>query len=101
MSNLSNAEIERLAVLSEECGETMQLVGKILRHGYESYHPADITQTTNRTLLLGELNDIAFARRLLYFGRDIKPGFMSRERQLEKYRWLKFQDPIKKLVCVG
>lgn len=55
---LSPAEVERLAVLAEECGETIQIVGKILRHGYESYSPYDSLRTTNRTLLTRELGDV-------------------------------------------
>src|SRR5579872_899269 len=36
---LTPAQIERLALLAEECGEVMQAVSKILRHGYESRNP--------------------------------------------------------------
>lgn len=35
-NNLTDVEIERLGLLAEECGEVLQLVGKILQHGYES-----------------------------------------------------------------
>lgn len=40
-NNLSDAELERLAYLAEECGEVQQIIGKIIRHGYESYSPND------------------------------------------------------------
>lgn len=33
-NDLSNAELERLALLLEELGEAQQVIGKILRHGY-------------------------------------------------------------------
>lgn len=56
-NNLSPAEAERLAMLAEECAEVIQVVGKILRHGYESYHP-DKPETTNRDLLTEELSDL-------------------------------------------
>jgi hypothetical protein len=36
-NQLTDAEAERLALLAEECGEVVQVIGKILRHGYESY----------------------------------------------------------------
>jgi hypothetical protein len=49
-NRLTPAEAERLALLLEELGEAQQIIGKILRHGYESYHPDD-PETTNRTLL--------------------------------------------------
>ena len=59
--DLTPAEAERLAMLAEECAEVIQIVGKILRHGYDSYHPAD-PETTNRDLLAKELTDIEAVR---------------------------------------
>jgi len=56
-NRLTPAEAERLAMLAEECGEVIQVIGKILRHGYDSYHPAD-PSTTNRQLLGRELTDL-------------------------------------------
>lgn len=38
-NGLKDIDIEMLALLSEECGEIIQAVGKILRHGYNSYNP--------------------------------------------------------------
>ncbi len=58
VKDLNDAEAERLAMLAEECGEVVQLIGKILRHGYTSYHPDDVDMNTNWTLLKRELNDI-------------------------------------------
>lgn len=55
---LSPAQAERLAMLAEECGEVIQVIGKILRHGYDSYHP-DRPHITNRELLQRELTDLA------------------------------------------
>lgn len=57
-NNLSLAEIERLAVLAEELGEVQQMVGKILRFGYESKNPSDLDGKTNRELLETELGDL-------------------------------------------
>jgi len=56
-NRLTEAQAERLAMLAEECGEVIQVVGKILRHGYDSYHPND-PSTTNRDLLGYELTDL-------------------------------------------
>ena len=58
-NKLTPAEAERLAMLSEEAGEIVQIVGKILRHGYESFNPYDEKKITNRWLLQTELNDLA------------------------------------------
>lgn len=59
MSNFSNglspAEAERLAMLAEEAGEIVQVVGKILRHGFESRHPNG--GPTNRETLARECGD--------------------------------------------
>ena len=54
-NGLSPALAERLAILSEECGEIVQVIGKIQRHGIESRHPDG--GPTNRQLLEKELGD--------------------------------------------
>lgn len=56
-NKLTAAEQERLALLSEEMGEVQQVIGKILRHGYESYHPRN-KDHSNRDLLEKELGDV-------------------------------------------
>lgn len=55
-NRLTPAEAERLAMLAEEAGEIVQVVGKILRHGYESHYPG-IPSETNRDLLANEVCD--------------------------------------------
>lgn len=59
-NQLTPAETERLACLAEEMGEAIQVIGKILRHGYDSFSPKDPLQTTNRTLLERELGDVRY-----------------------------------------
>lgn len=56
-NQLTPAEAERLAMLAEECSELIQVVGKILRHGYDNYHPVN-PRVTNRELLIKELRDV-------------------------------------------
>jgi NTP pyrophosphatase (non-canonical NTP hydrolase) len=58
-NKLTPAEDERLAMLAEECGEVIQIVSKIQRHGYDSWHPDDPLKTTNRAMLRKEVTDIA------------------------------------------
>ena len=58
-NKLTPAEAERIALLMEECGEVVQICGKILRHGFESRHPTGTT--TNRTELAKELGDVEAA----------------------------------------
>lgn len=67
-NQLSPAQAELLACVGEESGEISQVVGKILRHGYESHHP-DFPLTTNRELLQKELGDLlAIQERLVQAG---------------------------------
>lgn len=41
-SSLTPAELERLAYLMEQIGKAGQAIGKVLRHGYESYDPKKV-----------------------------------------------------------
>ena len=68
-NGLTPAEAERLAMLAEECGEVVQMVGKILRHGYESCHPAG--GETNREALARECGDVRALVRLMIRETDI------------------------------
>lgn len=70
-NKLTNAEAERLALLSEELGEAQQVIGKILRHGYESKNPVIPGSGTNRRLLEKELGDVSVAVQLLLQHDDI------------------------------
>ena len=78
-NKLTPAQAERLAMLSEECGEVIMAIGKILRHGYDSIHP-DQQGTppefryTNRKALSYEVKDvIAVASALAHEGEiDLK-----------------------------
>jgi hypothetical protein len=56
-NGLTPAEAERLAFFAEEMGEAIQIIGKILRHGYESYHP-DSPDISNRQLLEKETGHV-------------------------------------------
>jgi len=70
-NNLTPAQAERLAILAEECGEVIQAVNKILRHGYDSKHPTAILARTNRQDLELEVGDLELALELMYTGRDL------------------------------
>lgn len=71
-NGLNEAEHERLSILMEECGEVVQIVGKILRHGYESYNPYDKDKVTNRELLMKELGDVENAKNMLTLSNDLQ-----------------------------
>lgn len=59
-NGLSEAEAERLAILAEECAEVIQVVGKILRHGYTSVSPKTPSMDNRNRLEeeLGQVNHI-------------------------------------------
>lgn len=77
-NRLSEAEAERLALLSEECGEVVQIVGKILRHGYESHNPFDPQKRSNRSLLEKEIGDVCAAMEILDSAGDIREPEIGR-----------------------
>lgn len=56
-NKLTEGQAERLAMLAEECSEVAQVCMKILRHGYDSYHP-DNPSVDNLDLLQKELLDV-------------------------------------------
>jgi NTP pyrophosphatase (non-canonical NTP hydrolase) len=59
-NGLTHDMSERLAILTEEIGEVLQVIGKIERHGYESSHP-DRPENTNRDDLERELGHVQAA----------------------------------------
>jgi len=70
-NELTPAEAERLAILLEEMGEAQQVVGKILRHGYDSQNPRDgANGRPNRFLLEEELGDVLWSIRALMKAKD-------------------------------
>lgn len=73
VNGLTPAQAELLALLSEELSEAGQVIGKILRHGYESHHP-DTPGVTNRDLLTRELGDVNAAVNLLCKAQELDAG---------------------------
>lgn len=57
-NKLTPSELELLALLSEECGEVIQVIGKILRHGLNSNWQDN---PTNKELLEDEVGDVLLA----------------------------------------
>lgn len=68
-NQLSDAEAERLAILAEELAESIHVVGKILRHGFDLMHPDG--GPTNRDLLETELGHVEYAISLMCLKEDI------------------------------
>lgn len=80
----TDEQTEQLAVLAEEMGEALQIVGKVLRHGYQSSNPNDPDRVSNRKLLAREVGDVLHAVCMMIEGGH----FLSKEelilRQSEK-----------------
>jgi len=94
-NNLSPAETERLALVMEECAEVIQVIGKILRHGYASYNPFDEKKTTNRELLEMELGHFGAASSLLIKNNDVNWRKCDRhdiQKQDSVKQWLHHQE---------
>lgn len=92
---LSRAEYERLALLAEEMGEAIQIVGKILRHGYDSCSPFDPQQMPNRNLLEKELGDVRHAMIRLCESGDLDKESIHAFADLKAMsvkQWLHFND---------
>ena len=76
-NGLSAAELERLALLSEECAEAIHAVGKIPRLGWEIYDPTRGRSPASRRMLVTQLADIQFAVSLLAQAADFSPRNME------------------------
>lgn len=70
MEKVTDPELERLAILAEECGEVVQAVGKIIRHGYDNYHPKN-PDVDNREHLEREIADVIAMVSILWATNDI------------------------------
>lgn len=68
---LTPGQVERLAKLAEECGEVVQMVGKILIRGYAGVHPRFPEDGTNRLKLEDEIGNVGCAVRLLIEAEDL------------------------------
>ncbi len=93
-NQLTDAEAERLALLLEELGEIQQAIGKILRHGYESTHPAFPDGLTNRQHLQKELGDAAARAQLMVCAGDIDAEYVNEcaREKTAKHAFLHHQD---------
>lgn len=87
-NKLTPAELERLSILSEECGEVIQAVGKVLRHGY---HDNDFTgEHNNRLSLEKECGDVRQAMIMMCKSGDLRKDAIhhyanSKEKRISKY----------------
>jgi hypothetical protein len=92
-NRLKAAEHERLSLLLGECAEAIAIVGKILRHGYESTNPTLPLdeQRTNRSLLTQEIGDVLHAIDRLTSSCDLDADAINNARANKRdsvVRWM-------------
>ena len=93
-NDLTDAQLERLAILSEELGEAQQCIGKIIRHGYHSWNPTVVSTKTNKEELARELGHVNFAIDMILQSEDIEGdqvSFSYVEKEKSIQRWLHHQ----------
>lgn len=85
-NGLTPAEAERLAILAEECAEVIQVVGKILRHGYTSRHP--VIHEDNIYMLERECGDVRAAMLMMCKAGDINKAniHLAADEKLERVK---------------
>jgi len=75
-------------------GESLKEIGKILRHGYQSYNPDMPGCMSNRHALTEELSHVWYAMELMGIAGDINPAIMRtmRRQKAEKIgKWTHHQ----------
>jgi hypothetical protein len=90
---LAPAEIERLAMLAEECCEVVQAVGKVLRHGWDSQSPYG--GKTNRVTLEREIGNVRAIVNMMLDAKDLRLGDIQswqRGKRAALPKWTHFQD---------
>ena len=88
-NKLSPSQIERLAILAEECGETVQAAMKIIRRGYDRKHPHK-PGPTNRGHLEEEIGNVLNAIEMMVEAGDvrskkIKASLKSKRERVKRY----------------
>lgn len=94
-NELTPAETERLAILAEEMGEAIQVIGKILRHGYESHNPLLEDSLHNRAELEKEIGDVELIIYMMAEANDINRNAVDRNRIAKSkkiVKWLHHQN---------
>ena len=91
-SGLTEAERERLEMLIEEAGEVIQAATKVLRFGYNNYHP-DRPSVTNKQELASEIKDFEAVAFYMYKTDDIaiSAGETLDSRMEKKLRFTRHQ----------
>lgn len=91
-NNLDESELERLALLFEDCSEIIHIVGKIIRHGYQSTDPTKKVKerVTNRALLQNEIGQLQWTVQHMIKQGDLYEGSIEHTRDTRKEKVVKY-----------
>jgi hypothetical protein len=98
----SDPQAEQLAVMTEEMGESSQVIGKIGRHGLDSRHPNG--GPTNAGLLETELGHVMAAMDLLIEAKTVNGAAIASARRAKLssiQRWLHCEQNIEHARAVA
>lgn len=93
VAGLSPGEIERLAIVAEECGEVARAVGKVLRFGWESQSP--YSGRTNRAALEREIGSVRAIVNLMIDAGDLQLNNVQawqRSKRGALAKWTQYQE---------
>jgi hypothetical protein len=101
-NNKQLAQMERLAMVSEECAEVIQIKEKIMRHGLNSYNPFDPNKVTNHVLFRNEILDLVAMIQILQEHKDIDLIQQWELNQIKrnKYKYTHHQGSLKEWLII-
>jgi hypothetical protein len=84
--------IEALNLLQEECAEIIQIISKIRRFGFQSYHPGDSEKVTNYKLFNDEVGDFEHLKNYLIEALVIDPRHVEKRIGFKKEKLRKYSN---------
>ena len=84
-NKLTPAQIERLSILAEECGETVQAAMKVIRRGYNRKHPRK-PGPNNRAHLEYEIGNILNAIDMMVTAGDVRQSKINASLESKRER---------------
>lgn len=88
-NKLTEAELERLSYLLEECGEVIQFIGKVQKHGFDSRHPK-YGDKSNRESLAIELSHLMYSIMFMIRNNDLDTKLMAKSLKDKRERSEKY-----------
>lgn len=91
MIDATDAQVmEALDLLQEECAEIIQMISKIRRFGWKSYHPSDPTKRSNHQLFNDEVGDFETLKHYLLDAQVLDPIHLGKRIKLKKEKLRKY-----------